>query len=546
MKLRDNQQTNVQEVLSAFEAGAQNVLDVFPTGGGKTVIESWLIKHFNQPTCIMAHRKELVGQIALALARNGVQHKIIGPKDGKLIKGVVNIETRELGTHFYHPNSSFTVASVDSLLSQKNALKNWAHQQRWWMIDEGHHVLRKNKWGKVVNMFPNARGIGFTATPCRADGNGLGRHAAGVYDKMIVGPSPRALINEGWLTDYRIFAPPSDLDMSKVSLSADGDFNKRKTRRAVRSSTIIGDVVEKYLEIAPGKLAVVFADSIENANDITKNFQDTGIRAEMVHSKTPDTTRDEIVRRFRERELDVLVNVDLFGEGFDLPAVEVVIMVRPTQSYALYCQQFGRALRIMDGKNFAIIIDHVGNVVRHGLPDKLRQWTLDSRERQPRCIDPDDNIPLRYCPECTSPYERILLLCPYCGHKPIPASRSKPEFVDGDLYELDPKVLTEMRGEIDLIDNPQATVRKMKFAGASLAAINGYRKKAAAKCEMQTALRESISWWAAYQQQQGRPDAESYRLFYHTFGIDVMSAQCLGRPDALVLANQINERLGVM
>lgn len=411
------------------------------------------------------------------------------------------------------------------------------------VVHNCHHVVRGNKWGKAVELFPNAKGLGVTATPLRADGKGLGRHADGVFDELVEGPPMRQLIDHGYLTDYRIFAPPSDLDLTNVPLANDGDFNRDKLKTAVRSSHVIGDVVEHYLRIARGKLGVTFATDVETASDIAQQFQSNGVRAEVVHAKTPDAVRTEIVNRFRRGEIQQLVNVDLFGEGFDLPAIEVCSMARPTQSYGLYSQQFGRALRPMDGKSHAIIIDHVGNVVRHGLPDRERMWSLDTRERTPRAKNPDDEIPLRYCDECTQPYERILIKCPYCGCKPEPSSRKAPEFVDGDLFELDPDVLAQMRGKIAEIDNPSETMRRMQAAGAHRGVIEGYRRNALARCEAQDALRESMAWWGQQQREAGRADAEAYRLFWHLFGTDVLSAQTLGRRDSLALAGKINDYL---
>lgn len=520
----------------------RNVMALLPTGGGKTVLFSHLIKSVAGPSVAIAHRSELVTQIAMALAVNQVHHRIIGPTS--LVKSIVATQMRDLGTSYYSPNASCAVAGVDTLIRRTSELSSWLNQVQLWVIDEAHHVVQGNKWGKAVEMFPNARGLGVTATCCRSDGKGLGRHSDGVFDTIVEGPSMRDLIDMGWLTDYRIFAPPSDLDLSEVNVTKTGDYNPVTLKRAVRSSHIIGDVVEHYCRIAPGKLGITFATDVETAGDIAAQFNAAGVAAEMVSAKTPEATRVEVVRRFRNREITQLVNVDLFGEGFDLPAIEVCSMARPTQSYGLYCQQFGRALRPMKDKDNAIIIDHVGNVVRHGLPDKPRIWSLDSREKRPRAVDPDDDIPMRYCVECTQPYERVKPNCPYCGAKAVPASRSAPEFVDGDLYELDPATLLKMRAAVDEVNDVAGKVSAMQRAGAPQAAVNGYRKQALNRLEMQEALRESISWWAAERRAEGRSDSESYRLFYHTFGVDVLSAQALGRPDALELANRINERLG--
>jgi len=547
MILRPYQFDLVSDIYKSWDGGAQNVMATLPTGGGKTVVFSHIINQLQQPSCAIAHRKELVAQIALALAVNGVHHRVIGPRS--LVQFVVSTQMNELGKTFYNTNASCAVAGVDTLIKRGRELGNWMQQVRLWVIDEGHHIStsaknKPNKWMTATRMFPNAKGLGVTATPCRADGKGLGRFTDGVMDTLVEGPNMRELIKMGWLSDYRIFAPPSDIDLDAVGVSADGDFNKVKLKRAVRASQVVGDVVEHYSKIARGKLGITFASDVETAGDIAQAYRQAGIPAEVVSAKTPDKVRTEVVRRFRRREILQLVNVDLFGEGFDLPAIEVCSMARPTQSYGLYCQQFGRALRIMEGKSRAIIIDHVGNVVRHGLPDKARIWSLDARAKRPGSVHPDDDIPLRYCPECTQPYERILVKCPYCGHRPVPASRSKPEFVDGDLYELDPDVLAEMRGEVHKVDNPANTIAAMQRSGAPDVAIRGFKKNALARCEMQEALRESMAWWTKIQYDQGRSDSESYRLFFHCFGIDVMSAQALGRPDALALAEKVNEYIG--
>lgn len=414
------------------------------------------------------------------------------------------------------------------------------------VVHNCHHVLEDNKWGTAAKMFPNAKGLGVTATPIRADGRGLGRHADGLFDTMVEGPSMRWLIDNKYLTDYRIFAPPSDLDLGGVKTSSDGDFNKNDVKTAVRKSHVVGDVVKHYLRIAPGRLGVTFATDVETATDIAAQFNLAGVPAAVVSAKTPDSERAAILRRFRNRELLQLVNVDLFGEGFDLPAIEVVSMARPTQSFALFAQQFGRTLRLLAGKLEAIIIDHVGNVVRHGLPDAPRVWTLDRREKRSKG-GATDVIPVTACPECTAVYERTHAACPFCGHKVIPVARSGPEFVDGDLAELDAETLASMRGEILHVDMTVAEARAdMESRYVPEIGIRAGMKRHRERQEVQEALRASIAWWAGWQRARGVSDSESYRRFYFMFGVDVMTAQTLGSREALQLAENVNRKLGEM
>jgi superfamily II DNA or RNA helicase len=565
LRLRPYQADAKADIYQAWAAGASNVLAVLPTGAGKTVVFSDIIHDHKGASCAIAHRQELVAQISLALARDRVRHRIIGPQN--VVKLCVNQHMAELGLSYYDPNATCAVAGVDTLVRRGAELAAWLQSVTLWVQDEAHHVLEGNKWGNAAAMFPNARGLGVTATPLRADGKGLGRHADGVFDVMVEGPGMRELIDAGYLTDYRVFAPPSDLDLSSVNVSkTTGDYNPNKLKTAVRESHVIGDVVDHYIRIASGELGVTFATDVQTATDIAAKFNAAGVPAEVVSAKTPDADRIAILRRFKNRELLQLVNVDLFGEGFDLPAIEVVSMARPTQSFALFVQQFGRSLRLMvdaslypqwdnftaeqrrahiaaSSKPAAIIIDHVGNVERHGLPDASRVWTLDRRERRSKSA-PSDVIPVRACPACTAVYERVYAACPYCGHRPIPAARNGPEQVDGDLIELDAAALAELRRGVDDIDKDKEAYR-VELASARVPLINQLAnvKRHVEKQAAQEVLRDAIGWWAAWERLKGRPDSESYRRFYFKFGMDVLSAQALTTADALALAEKVKGAL---
>ena len=543
MQLRWYQQETKDETYGHWSRGVLNVLMVKPTGSGKTVTMASILHEHKGASCAIAHRQELVSQISIALAREGIKHRVIGPKN--VVKLVVNLHMAELGKSFYDVNASCAVAGVDTLVRREKELAGWLKSVTLWVIDEAHHVLTTNKWGKAVQMFPNARGLGFTATAVRADGKGLGRDYDGVFDVMVEGPNMRDLIDQGYLTEYRIFAPPSDLDLSAVDVSkTTGDYNRDKLVKAVKKSHVVGDVVDHYLRIAPGKLGITFATDVATATEIAERFTAAGVPAKVVSAKTPDAERISVLRRFKRREILQLVNVDLFGEGFDLPAIEVVSMARPTQSYGLYVQIFGRGLRLMEEKTHAIIIDHVGNVVRHGLPDAPRTWSLGRREKRSSQAA-DDVIPVKACPQCTAVYERIYSECPYCGFKPLPMARSGPEQVDGDLLEMDAETLAKMRGAIlDVAKTPEQY--RIELARKNVPVIGQMTnvKRHVAKQVAHEELRESIAWWGGYQRSQGRPDSESYRRFYFKFKIDVLSAQALGTNEAVALTERINIELG--
>lgn len=579
MSLRPYQSNGRDSIYNAWNSGHRNVLAVFPTGAGKTVLFSDIIHSWTGASCAIAHRQELVSQISIALARDGVMHKIIGPK--KVIEGIVQLHMEELGRSFYDPRAQCAVAGVDTLISwskpgakQRWALLQWAASVTLWVQDEAHHLLLDNKWGQAIALFPNAWGLGVTATPERADGRGLGRNtyspenpagrkADGLFDFMVLGPTMRELINglpdhngviTRYLTDYRVFCPPSNLDLSQVSTGKDGDYVRGQLALKTKESTVLGDVVTHYLRYAAGKRGVTFVPDVDTAAEMSARFNAAGVAAEVVTAKTPGKVRRAILKRFARGELLQLVNVDLFGEGFDLPAIEVVSMARATQSYALFVQQFGRALRLMAGKEWAIIIDHVGNIgtvdnPRHGLPDRPRVWTLERRDKKSKAA-PDDVIPTRNCIKgvhyqtgeemvgCFQPYEAVLTECPFCGCKRVPAERTSVEFVDGDLCELDAATLAAMRGEVAEVDRHTDDILN-RYAHLGYIIAKGHANRHGERQTAQTLLREAIGWWGAWQTSLGRSDSEGQRRFFYKFKIDVLSAQSLSKRDAEELAARV-------
>lgn len=522
MELRPYQIQLQNDVLTAWQNGARNVMAVSPTGSGKTHTATSLIKRCNVPAVFLAHRQELILQISESMASFGIYHNIVAPSN--VVGFCSERHVKKVGRSFYKRDASVTVGAVRTILTRKDSLRGLFNNIQLWIQDEAHHVLPDNQWGKVTSLFVNARGLGVTATPLRCDRKALD----GVFNEMVIGPQMRTLINEGHLSDYRIFCPPVALDLENIRISqSTGEFIAADVSAETERSQIVGDVVEHYLRIANGKRGLTFTVDLASAARIADTYNARGVKAAVVSAETPDRIRSDLLDRLERNEIQQLVNVDLFGEGMDCPALDVISMARPTQSYGLYVQQFGRVLRRYAGKDCGIIIDHVGNVVRHGLPDRPRDWSLSAPEgRRARTPDPDD-IPLTTCPACYRPYERVRTACPYCGHVPEVTVRSTPNHVDGDLAELDPSILAAMRGEVDRVNGAPLIP-----AGATEIVARAIRSRWAERQTEINALRGVMASWAGRWHAQGESDREIQRRFYLSFGVDVLTAQSLSATEA--------------
>lgn len=538
---RHYQTKMVNDIYAAWNSGARNVLGVMATGAGKSIVVSKVAydtDSIGANQCVMAHRTELVSQMSMHIANRGIRHRVIAPAN--VVRQITNDHRAAFGGRsFVNPDARCVVAAAQTLVARFDMLKDWGEQIQRWTVDEGHHLTRENLWGKATSLFPNALGLAVTATPERSDRLGLGRHADGLIDAMILGPTMRQLIDEESLTDYEIAIPSSDFSIDDDAITGTGDYSPKKMRDATKKSHLVGDVVAEYSKRAYGKRAICFATDVESANEIAALFNQAGIPAASVSAKTDSLLRAEYIRRFREGKIWILVNVDLFGEGFDVPACEVVIMARPTASLGLYLQMFGRALRPFAGKLYGLIIDHVSNWKRHGLPDKDRSWTLDRGEKRAKREKDPEEIELTACQGCSRPYERVHHACPYCGWQPdlTPAARRSIETVDGDLLLLDRDVLAKMRAQTVLEAPASVAERVTAVAGpiAGKAAAN----RAIERHQAQKRLSDAIAQWAAIQREKGRADQETYRRFYLTTGVDVLSALTGTRQELDALATKV-------
>jgi superfamily II DNA or RNA helicase len=537
--LRPYQSTLKSSIFQAWDAGLRNVLAVSPCGSGKTVTMTSCAADFGAPSIAIAHRAELVSQISLTFARQGLEHRIIAPN--ATINAVRAYHLEEVGRSWERSNAPLAIASVDTLIHRPD--DPFLRLARLWQIDEAHHVLTDNKWGRVVALLqlasPSIRGLGWTATPIRTDGRSLKFGDGGVWERLICGPSMRELMEGGFLAPYQVYSLPQAIDMSNVRRSG-GEYVRSDLAAAAAPSAIVGDVVEHYRRLAAGLSGVTFAISVALAENHAAAFRAAGVTAGVLHAKTPERERIDMVRAFRNGELMQVVNVDVLGEGFDMPGIRVVSMARPTLSYSLFHQQFCRPLRPMDGKPYGLVIDHVGNVPWHGarmgLPDHVAGWTLEGRPLK-------DDVKLRVCPECFRAYEGHKIECPFCGWRPTARAgdegggRSAPEEIEGDLTLYCPEMLAQLRAKVSRI----ASLEPQVAPGLSPIAARGAAKTWEARRQAQAALAAAIDAWAGRQKaEHGESISTLYRRFYDNYGMDTLTALAQSGPAMVAMREKIN------
>lgn len=299
------------------------------------------------------------------------------------------------------------------------------------LVDEAHHALAKS-YQRILNKFPKAIVLLFTATPHRTGRVQLDQ----IADDIIVGQSIHELTEKGFLAPFRYFQPPGDFDSKLLKRGSTGDFTNDSMQQAM-STKIFGHIVKQYKRIAPGMQAVVYTYSIDSAIKITAEFNSEGISAVEVDGTTSKEKRAVAVRKFREQKIKILVNVNLFTEGVDLPDVDCVIMARPTASLALYLQFSMRCLNPRPGKT-AIIIDHANNFKSFGYPDDDRDWkkAIISGKQKSKTLLKDPGMSIVTCDYCFAVVKASEVKdgkCPICG-KSIKIHEAKP-ISDVDLVE---------------------------------------------------------------------------------------------------------------
>ena len=358
-RLRPYQQ-DVKDKIFTLWKSEKNVMLQMPTGAGKTILFSSVINDIikvpDSKILIIAHRKELLEQISSHLSKYNIEHGIISSNRKRCLEKRVQVASIQTLTH--KNNEEITKSFVPNFI----------------VIDEAHHTLAKT-YDQLWKLYPLSWKLGVTATPCRINGAPFTNH----FSDLISSLSVKELIEKGFLSDYTFYTENPDSDLSKAILSikkksSTGDYRINDLLQNLNVERHVKKLVLSYSTYANGLKGIVYCISIEHAHNICEAYKNIGVVAEYIDSKTPKTEREQIVQDFKDGKIQVLVNVDIFSEGFDCPDVEFIQMARPTWSLSKYMQQVGRGLRTSPGKDKTIILDNAGMYARFGLPSDTRLW----------------------------------------------------------------------------------------------------------------------------------------------------------------------------
>jgi DNA repair protein RadD len=440
-KLRDYQQDAVDAVRVAMKNGSRRTLLVSPTGSGKTVCFAYITESAackGNRVWILVHRQELVDQTSRTLSEIGVDHGIIAAWHG------IDL-TRQV-----------QIASIQTLARRLDVISSYPDMI---ICDEAHHCP-SDSWMKILDKFSKSRVLGVTATPERLDGKGLGI----IFDKLVRGPRTSELIERGFLSRPLYFAPPSSLDMSGVKIRA-GDYDKKGMESAVNRPTIVGDAVAHYMKYCFGAPDLAFCASLHHAANVVEAFRDAGFASEIIDGTMQDFQRRDKLSRLGLGTLNILASVDLIGEGIDVPIVTALSGQRPTASLVLHRQHLGRTLRAVYAagipldteahrleaiaagpKPHAIILDHVGNLSRHGFAEDECEWSLEGgaeAKRKAKDGEPGDRI--MQCPKCYAVHAPAKQ-CPVCGFQYVPKGREIAQ-VAGELVQIGAAVGQSLSGK---------------------------------------------------------------------------------------------------
>ena len=374
-RLHPYQQKAKSDIFKAWDEVCHVMLQM-PTGTGKTYLFSSIIHDINvwsQQThtpnkmLVIAHRRELIDQIDKSLSVFHVAHSVLaGPKEQRNLSNPVIVSSIQTITH---PANEDDVERLRSRI-------------RFVIIDEAHHAMA-NTYRKLWKMFPEARFLGVTATPWRMNHSGFLR----IFDKLILTQSVKKFINQGYLAPYNYYSlKPNSWVQGTINgihkFDKWGDYDEHALVDTMDIGHIRAQLVKSYQKLAWGKKGIIYSINKQHSANICNDYRRLGVRIVDIDDSTPVALRRQYVDDFKAGSIDIIVNVNIFSEGFDCPDIEFIQLARPTRSLTMYIQQVGRGLRTTEGKTKCIILDNVGMYSRFGLPDANRHWMAHFRGQE--------------------------------------------------------------------------------------------------------------------------------------------------------------------
>lgn len=449
MSLRPYQVQAIAGAQEHHNRGVTGILIVCPTGGGKTVIAASIIANGaanGMRFLFLAHRRELINQTFNKLLAMGVPRAHVG--------------VIMAGDHRRNPGAVIQVASVDTI---RNRAKPKADIV---FIDECHRCYSPTY--RAIATHYKAMGsvvLGLTATPYRADGNTLHE----MFDEMVVVAQPRELIAQGFLVEPRIFTLHASQmpDLTKVATKG-GDYDEKELAEAIDRDGLVGNIVEHWERYASQEMpdgsplrTVVFAVNVAHSQHIAQRFRDAGHAAEHIDGTMDTAERDAVLARLESGETRIVTNCAVLTEGWDMPSVKCCVLARPTKSKGLYIQMAGRVLRPWQNVG-ALILDHSGNALAHGLPQDDQEYSLEPKKKR----DKQARIPSKQCGSCFAIVPPAAKICPQCG-----AEFSADEIYDDALEEKEGE-LVEVRAAS--LEEKRATYNELVDLGKARGYASGW------------------------------------------------------------------------
>ena len=437
MQLRPYQVDGINRVRNEFRAGAKSVVLVAPTGSGKTVVSSDVMRSAvrrGSKVLFLAHRIELIAQTCDKLSAFDLEHKIYAPE--KDITAIRHKQVRKYGKSRVDPFANIAVGTVQTVSRRLDKIT----EPDLIIIDETHLAIA-NSYQKICNAFPRARILGLTATPCRLDGRPLGE----MFEKITVLATAQEIADMGFLVPFRAFSASETVNLANIKTTM-GDYDKKQLAEEMEKPRLIGNAVDHYKKLAHGRPAIAFCVSVKHAEQTAAAFRAAGYKSIAVSGESSADERTAAIDGLATGEYDVVCNCGLYIEGLDQPCISCVILLAPTKSLSRYLQSAGRGSRPADNKKDCILLDHAGNVLRHGFPYDDREWSLDGAKKKSRGKKDDEpDVNITACTECFAIFEKKLSHCPACGAPVKKLIRKDIEHEDGELIELDPNVIKLQR-----------------------------------------------------------------------------------------------------